>query len=355
MGIPGLIAFLRKKAPTAFKRATVDDLRGKTVGIDLSITLYRGAATAYKNGALSHLETLAREAGWLLGHGCKPVYVIDGKAPIEKVEEARKREEGKAAAEKHLEELLSRLESSPGDITLLDAVQKLQRQCFRVTAQMRVDAESLLEGMGVSIVRAPGEAERCLAHLLRSGAVEMAFTEDIDVLVCGAQSYVKNSASLMYEMEAGGPTEGRLFAEHVVLHDVLEGLQISYEGFVTMSVLAGCDFAPKLPRFGPATAWKHVTRFSEDMDACFDNLKIEDRVWRERYKKAVSLLSYDKDAVWPDVTFPIPSRDVLEGLYARLRSEGSLAVLQSYVKRAFPDSDRTMDDCERPMKRLRQS
>ena len=272
MGIPGLIAFLRKKAPLAFKRATADDLHGKTIGIDLSITLYRGAATAYKNGALSHLETLAREVGWLLSHGCKPVYVIDGEAPIEKAEEAQKRENGKRAAEKHLEELLSRLATSPQDCSLLEAVQKLQRQCFRVTTQMRVDAKSLLDGMGISIVTAPGEAERCLAHLLRSGAVEMAFTEDVDVLVCGAQSYVKNSASLMYEMEYGSPTEGRLFAEHVSLQDVLEGLQISYEGFVTMSVLAGCDFAPKLPRFGPATAWKHVSRFSEDMDACFDNL-----------------------------------------------------------------------------------
>ena len=81
MGIPGLIAFLRKKAPLAFKRATADDLHGKTIGIDLSITLYRGAATAYKNGALSHLETLAREVGWLLSHGCKPVYVIENGPP----------------------------------------------------------------------------------------------------------------------------------------------------------------------------------------------------------------------------------------------------------------------------------
>jgi flap endonuclease-1 len=355
MGIPGLIAFLRKKAPLAFKRATAADLHGKIIGIDLSITLYRGAATAYKNGALSHLETLAREVGWLLGHGCTPVYVIDGEAPLEKAEEAQKREDGKRAAEKHLEELLSRLEKSPGDGTLLDAVQKLQRQSFRVTSQMRVDAKSLLEGMGVSFVTAPGEAERCLAHLLRSGVVEMAFTEDVDVLVCGAHSYVKNSGSLMYEMESGSPTDGRLFAEHVSLQGVLEGLQISYEGFVTMSVLAGCDFAPKLQRFGPATAWKHVSRFSEDMDACFDNLKIEDQVWRERYKKAASLLRYDEEAVWPEVVSAVPSCALLEGLYARLRSESSLAVLRAYVDRTLPESDASADASERPTKRLRQS
>jgi len=349
MGIPGLIAFLRKKAPAAFKRATAEDLCGKTVGIDLSITLYRGAATSYKNGALSHLETLAREIAWLLEQGCKPVYVIDGEAPIEKAEEARKREEGKRVVEKRLDELMSQLDNSPGNGGVLDAVQKLQRQCFRVTPQMRADAKIFLDGVGISCVMAPGEAERCLAHMMRSGAVEMAFTEDVDILVCGAPSYVKNSASLMYEMEAGGPTEGRLFAERVILQDVLEGLQISYEGFVTMSVLAGCDFAPKLPRFGPATAWKHVKRWSEDMDVCFDNLKIEEQVWRDRYKKAVALLRCDDEAEWPAWKIPAPSADLLEGLYERLRSEGSLTVLRAYVERIVSE------ECERPKKCLRQS
>jgi 5'-3' exonuclease len=349
MGIPGLIAFLRKRAPAAFKRATVDDLRGKTIGIDLSITLYRGASTAYKNGVFSHMETLAREVGWLLELGCKPVYVMDGETPKEKAEEAKKREESRNAAEKRLGTVLAQIEKSPGDVDLLETLQKLQRQCFRVTFQMRSDSRSLLEAMGISIVVAPGEAERCLAHMMRSGAVDMAFTEDIDVLVCGSPLYMKNSASLMYEMQSATSMEGGRFAELVSLKEVLECLEVSYEGFVTMSVLSGCDFAPKLPRFGPATAWKHVRKFSEDMDACFDNLKSEDQVWRDRYKK--SLLRSDDAEVWPEAETTEPSRERLEELFARLGKEASsLSVLRCYVDRC--SDTKTLEE-ERAMKRSR--
>jgi len=351
MGIPGLISFLRKKAPAAFKRATADDLRGKTVGIDLSITLYRGAATAYKNGVFSHLETLAREVGWLLELGCKPVYVIDGEAPKEKAEETTKREESRTVAESRLAAVLVQIENSPGDGTLLETLQKLQRQCFRVTLQMRSDSRDLLEGMGVSIVAAPGEAERCLAHMMRSGAVDVAFTEDIDILVCGSPQYMKNSASLMYEMQSGTSIESGRFAELVSLQAVLERLEISYEGFVTMSVLSGCDFAPKLKRFGPATAWKHVRKFSEDMDACFDNLKVEDQVWRGRYKKAAMLLRSDDTEVWPEPETGRPSRERLEELFERIGKEAStLVVLRCHVDRC---SDTKTPEEERVVKRSR--
>jgi len=337
MGIPGLIAFLKKQAPNAFTRADTNDLRGKIVGIDLSITIYRGAAMAYRNGVFSHLETLAREIAWLLELECKPVYVIDGDPPIEKAEESQRREGVRRATELRLEALLLQAKETPGDVNLIDSVQKLQRQCFRVTAQMRSDVRSLLEALGICYVVAPGEAERCLAHMMRSGAVEIAFTEDVDVLVCGSPSYLKNAASLMYETEAPSSIEGRKIAEHVNLQKVLEGLQISYEGLLTMSVMAGCDFAPKLKGLGPATAWKLVKRCSEDVDVCFDGLKAEDQVWRERYKRAVTLLRYDKEAILPELSEARdPSRILLEEFYTRLGSEGSLTTLRYRVECCCP-------------------
>ena len=352
MGVPGLIALLRKKAPDAFVRAELKDLYGKTVGIDLSITLYRGAATSYRNGAFSHLETMVREIGWLLGLGCKPVYVIDGDSPSEKAEEAQRRESARRITDQRLETLLLELKKNQGDLRLQETAQKLQRQSFRVTSQMRADAKTLLDAMGIPSVQAPGEAERCLAHMCQSRVVEIAFTEDVDVLVCGAPSYLKNSASLMYETESGSSIEGRVFAEHVDLKKVLEGLEISYAGFVAMAVFAGCDFAPKISRFGPTTAWKHVRQCCEDLDVCFDVLKAEDQVLRERYKRAAALLTYDKDEICP-VPPPQqrPSFVALEELYVRLRSEGSLTVLRCYVDKCFPHQVENVDD--RPTKRLR--
>jgi 5'-3' exonuclease len=352
MGIQGLVPFLRKRAPDALRRASREDVTCKKVGVDLSITIYRGAAMAYKNGPFSHLETLAREVGWLRSLESVPVYVIDGVAPCEKLEEAEKREHHRKATQQKLENLLSQLEKNPTDRGILESVSKLERQCFRVTPKMREDALRLLKALGVAVAQAPGEAERSLAHMQRSGLVDVIFTEDIDVLVCGAHSFIKNSACLMYEQE-GHFAEPR-FAEEVTLADVLSGLEMTYESFVTMSVFSGSDFAPKLARFGPATAWKHVKRFGESVEACFQDLRPEDRALTERYRRAAELLTYASLELGPTPSeTKSPSKEEIERLLQELRPFGSVAVLRAYVDRCEPNKDEGDKEEERPEKRAK--
>jgi flap endonuclease-1 len=332
MGIPNLIAFLRKKAPAAFRRANPEDLSERRVGIDLSITLYRGAASAHKNGPLSHLETLLREVRWLLAARCRPVYVLDGPAPAEKAEEAQRRADARDNVRRRLEAAQMRLQSDPGDAAATELLQKLQKQNVQLTPQMRSDSKALLDALGISCVQAPSEAERCLAHMLKAGTLDVVLTEDVDVLVCGAPAYIKNSARLMYEMEdADRAVEN--FAEIVDLEAALAGLELSYAGFVTMAVLAGCDFAPKLHRMGPATAWKHVRRISDDVLECLDALKVTDGVLRDRYSRAHALLKHDATAQWPEPSEPQqPSIELLEQLWMRLDADGCVSALRAYFR-----------------------
>jgi len=307
---------------------------------------------AYKYGPFSHLETLAREVGWLRSLESVPVYVIDGVAPCEKLEEAEKREQHRKATQQKLENLLAQLERNPTDRGILESVSKLERQCFRVTPKMREEALRLLKALGVAVAQAPGEAERSLAHMQRSGLVDVIFTEDIDVLVCGARSFIKNSACLMYEQE-GRFAEPR-FAEEVALADVLSGLEMTYESFVTMSVFSGSDFAPKLARFGPATAWKHVKRFGESVEACFRDLGPADRALTERYRRAVELLTYASLERGPTPSeTKSPSQEEIEGLLQEIRPFGSVAVLRAYVERCIPNKDEEDAEEDRPEKRAK--
>jgi flap endonuclease-1 len=332
MGIPNLIAFLRKKAPAAFRRAKPEDLLNKRVGVDLSVTLYRGAAGAHKYGPLAHLEALLREVRWLLDCGCRPFYVVDGIPPIEKAEEAQRRSEVRSEVVRRLEAAQFQLQTNPGDAAALETVQKLQRQNVQLTPQMRLDSKALLEALGIPCIQAPGEAERCLAHLLKAESLDVVLTEDVDVLVCGAPAYIKNSARLMYEMDDEERGAER-FAEVVELEAVLAGLELSYTGFVTMAVLAGCDFVPKLPRMGPATAWKHVKRVSEDMSECLEALKVKDDALCDRFCRAHTLLRHDAAVEWPEASEDQPlSVERLEDLCARLEADGSVAALRAYAR-----------------------
>lgn len=342
MGVPGLVALLRKHAPAAFERCTEAHLRGKRVGVDLSITVYRGAAGCYKNGPLSHLETLLREVRWLLRLGCTPVYVVDGDAPEEKREELEKREAARKENEARLEAFLAAHAGALHEDGVQEKLQALQRRCLRVTAEMKEDARKLLVGLGVELVQARSEAEHCLAALMTRGLVDLALTEDVDVLVCGSPSYVKNAHLLMYDSEreleglSGLFTEGTegKAAELVHLAPVLQGLGLSREGFALLAVFSGCDFAPKIPRFGPATAWKLVKKHEGDLDACFADVKEEHRGLLERYRRGAQLF-LQEDGERRSTRAP-PSPELLEGLLDKLRSQGQQTLLlQTYMQEAL--------------------
>lgn len=333
MGVKGLVSFLRLRAPQAFAPLPSSELAGLRVGIDLSVSLYKGAAAAYKWGPLAHLELLCREVAWLHELGCEPIYVLDGAAPPQKAEEAARREETRAAAERRFQQALERLERDPEDGEAQGLVFKLQKQCTRLPAGARADAEALLQALGVATLQAPGEAERCLAHLQRAGRIDHIFTEDVDVLLCGARSYVKNYASLRRDPAFEQPHDKG--AELVNLAGALEGLELDYEAFVAVGMLSGCDFAPKLPRLGPATAWKLVRRCG-DLGKCFDALPGAVQELRGRYLSAWPLMAYNPAEALPPTPAPrAPRRSELERLLERLERQGCVATLRACLDRCL--------------------
>jgi len=354
MGVKGLAAFLRQKAPGGFVPVAAADVAGKRVGVDVAITLHKGAAMEHKYGPLSALETLAQELAWLLELGCRPVYVFDGVAPDLKAEETERRRELRAGVQARLAAAEARLAEAPGDAEAREQADKLRRQCCCVTEETMRQARELLRALGVPSVEAPGEAERALAHLQRAGRIDVIFTEDIDVLLCGASSYVKNYSLLrLPPWPAGTAATPERCAEVVRADAVLAGLGVSYEGLLTVGLLAGTDFAPKLPRMGPATAWKHVKQHGAELSAC---KALEAAGLLERYRQARALLSFDAGETGPswsvDEDDP-PDLAGLETLFAALRQLGSLAVLRCHVERAA-EARRRGSMMERPAKRSRE-
>lgn len=343
MGVSGLIALLRAKAPQAFSPIGVEDLRGARVGIDLSMTLYRGAALASRNGPHAYLETMLREARWLLRLGCTPVYVVDGMAPEEKEEESSRRRALRAANEEKLRNYLEQArrkdsgESSASAEALAsrspaasadEVLAKLQSQCIQMTAEMRTTAWALLRSLGLQVVQATQEAEHTLADMQNDGEVDLIFTEDVDCLLCGAKSYIKNAAQLMYETNFDG-SEKKKHAEKVSLEGALSGLGLTQRGLVLLGVFAGCDFAPKLKGYGPATALKLVRTAGQDLGACFARLPAESQSLKERYQRAVDLFLEKSKYTWLEKS---ASHAEAEELLEKLATQGLVAALKLLIE-----------------------
>ena len=362
MGVKGLISLLRQHSPQAFTAATAADIAGRRIGIDAAISLCKGAAMSYKQGPLSALEILAQEVTWLLEQGCKITYVFDGKSPPEKLEEDNRRRQQRQLAASRLATAVARLDAAPDDVEARELVGKLERQHFVMTDETRRDAKLLLVGMGIGYVEAPGEAEQHLAQLQRAAVIDVIFTEDIDVLLCGATSFIKNYSLLRgaapvlpaEEATAGfaAPAASERpvamatvaarasrVVEIVTLEGALAGLDLGYDSFVTVGLLSGCDFAPKLPGMGPATALKHVKAHGPLLSAC-EALVTAGLL--ERYERARALLSFDAAA--QICTGPVPetcwNAGLLEMLFAALQQQGSVGALKWYVSRAASQRER---------------
>ena len=323
MGVPGLAAYLKKVAPLGARVVQADFVEGKRVGVDLAILLNKGASRTYCEGRYAALECLARQVAWFWERSCAAVYVFDGAHPPEKAEECRKRQE---LREKQHEKLLqARLdcERDACDAEAQERREKLERANFSVTAQDRLDAAAMLRALGVSVAVAAAEAERALAHMQRAGALDLIFTEDIDVLVCGAASYVKDFASLRYEEGAARP------ATLMELAPLLEGLGCSYAQFVTMAMLIGCDFAPKLAKVGPVTAHKLVRSVGADLRACIAAAGCKNATEELvlRYEACRRLLEYDEHEALPEVSAPsAPDAAAVEAFLASLDPSASEAL-----------------------------
>ena len=88
MGIKNLRVILNQKCQCAINTRKLDSYRGMTLGIDISIYLYK---YLYNND--DHIEGLTRLVFRLLKNQITPLFVFDGKPPKEKGETIQGRKE----------------------------------------------------------------------------------------------------------------------------------------------------------------------------------------------------------------------------------------------------------------------
>ena len=156
MGIKSLMPFLKKQglSDQALKPVTTTAFFDKTVGLDVAILLYQALADLRLPGRPPAAP--GQPGGLLRAAGRPAVFVFDGAHPEEKREEEAKRRERREATESRLREARGRLEARPHDPELRTEVEKLQRQCIRVTGRHIEEAEAFLRGLGLPVIKAPG-------------------------------------------------------------------------------------------------------------------------------------------------------------------------------------------------------
>jgi flap endonuclease-1 len=219
----------------------------------------------------SHIQGMFNRTIKMMTSGVRPVYIFDGKPPQMKGGELAKRLAKRAKAETDL--------AAAKAAEDVDDINKFSSRLVKVTRQHNEDCKQLLRLMGVPVVNAPCEAEAQCAELARNNKVYATATEDMDALTFKTPKLVRK---MTFSQAKGKDKQPILEIDHAL---VLRGLDLTYEQFVDLCILCGCDYCGSIKGIGPKTALKLV-RAHKTIEAVIEHLKGEKTVipddWFER-------------------------------------------------------------------------
>jgi flap endonuclease-1 len=290
MGIKNLRIILNQKCQSAINIRKLDSYRGMTLGIDLSIFLYK---YLYNND--DHIEGLTRLILRLLKNQITPIFIFDGKPPKEKDEVLQNRRDKKdfMNAKKNLIENCINFDKSnfnnfkenihdfvnnsntsytmnecdikelyeKNENELLKECEKLTKKIIYVTQYHIESSKNLFDLFGIKYIHAPCEAESLLAMLCKNNIVDGCISEDTDILPNGGHLFLKN-----FNAEKNT-------IEEYCLHGILDNLKFTNDKFIDLCILCGCDYTTKINGLGPITAYKLLCKYDNIENIIENNVK----------------------------------------------------------------------------------
>ena len=228
MGIPYLNSYIKKNTRIdAIKQIQLSTLSGKIIVIDTSIYLYRFMG----EGLL--LENMYIMISLFRYYNIIPIFVFDGKAPLEKTKLLEKRNKDKIMAETQY----NRVKDQMLTITNNDEYQELSRNLLslkkkfiRLHRNDIIKVKELMSAFGVTFIEATGEADQLCAKLVIKKYAYACLSEDMDLFVYGCPRVLRYLS---------------LLNETVIIYyldKILEDLQLTYNEFKEICILSGTDY-----------------------------------------------------------------------------------------------------------------
>ena len=251
MGIKGLARYLQRIHPSLYRPISLENLRGKRFAIDTSVLLYN--FTINMSYPKEYVDRFVKFSKSLTNRGIPHTFIFDGPACKAKCGTLDRRYQKRA----HNLDILRRkitectaleeeavaknatqfMESCTVDLRVVDAIRcrkvLLIKKTLPINRKFLYALQREFEQRRIPFVIADLEAEKTCAWMAQQGLVDFVASEDYDTLVCGAPTMVCSWGAFIHRHQE---------CKVLVLSEVLKRLQLSYEEFVDVCILAGTDF-----------------------------------------------------------------------------------------------------------------
>ena len=231
----------------SIKKCTLHELYGKIIVVDTSIYLYRFLADK------SLLDNMYMMIALFRYYNITPIFIFDGKAPIEKNKLIAKRNSDKNIAEKryyYIKELLENMEPTHSSYEeLYTEMISLKKKFIRLKRSDIRNVQELMTAFGVSYIEAEGEADILCAKLVQKKHAYACLSEDMDLFVYGCPRVLRYLS---------------LLNETVILYSldkILNDLNLKFEEFKEICILSGTDYNYSLDN--PIGLYKTLNYFKQ--------------------------------------------------------------------------------------------
>lgn len=288
MGIRSLASLIKQKSPSSIQTTALYSLSGKRVAIDTSIFLYKSLSNYRHNGEylknkdgkiVSHIIGIFYKTIQYLSMGITPIYIFDGKPPIEKkdilLERTKKAEQNK---------ILSETSNNPEEAL------KYEKNSIRVKKYHIDDIKELFNLMGVSYIHPDGEAEAYASELCRKGFVDYVVTEDMDTLVHGCPKMIRNCMDKSIKRKD--------VVSIIDLNDILKNFDMNMNEFIDLCILCGCDYCPSIPKVGTIRSFNYIQNY-RNIESLIESKKCNNipEEFIKKYNNSRKLFEVFKDKI----------------------------------------------------------
>ena len=252
MGIRGLNTLIKKICPECIITNDISYYSGKTFIIDASILIYKFRHISSMSESLklnSHIIGFINRIKYYTNNNIKPVFVFDGKPPIEKKNTLFKRQQNKVKIQEKIELLqyvnCNTVEEKNG---IDNEIKKLESQVIYVTKEHISECKKLLDLLCIDYYDAPDEAEKFCVYLYKNGFGDYIVSDDTDVFTFGGNKVLKSSI------------KNNIIETNLDLF--LEKIGYTFPKFIDLCILSGCDYLPFIPLLGINTIYTLFKKYN---------------------------------------------------------------------------------------------
>lgn len=187
MGFPNLNRLLMSKcSQTAIHNIHLNELYEKKIAVDISIYLYRFMDDG------NFMENMYTFLSLFKYYCIIPIFVFDGKPPVEKQETIKQRNIEKKKAMQEFKELAETIDTYKNKDEIENRLKVLKKKMVKITRKDIEQSVELIQAFGFAYYFAPQEADQLCVHLVKSTDVYATMSDDMDIIISGCSRVIRN-------------------------------------------------------------------------------------------------------------------------------------------------------------------